>query len=475
MKKTVSLLIAIALLSMLTLSLFSCGAPEEGGDVTPPPSSDTIVLSVYNWGEYISDGSEDSFNTNQAFEKYCREELGLNVEVLYTTYSNNEEMYSKVTSEAGIYDVIVPSDYMIERLIDEEWLYPINAATNPTLSENFAYIHDDFKGANCFYDPNNVYSVPYTYGMVGVLYNTNLINPDDLGEDGEIKNKSWSLLWNTDYSGKILQFNNPRDAFGTAMYYKNIDINSSNIEDWEAALELLKLQKPLLQAYVNDEIFNKMTTESAAIATYYAGDYITMFNELTGYGEDMDNDFLKFYYPKEGTNVFVDAMCIPKNARHKDLATEYINFMLSVDPEAESALDTPAVANAIYIGYASPNTLVQNNPEYIDEMGEYAMNILYEYSPLVANANYSYSPYYRSLNDTSVTDSEGNEVNAQSYLNNSWEKLKTWSAVEPWIHVISITIVVAILAFCCYSVYIKKKRSRHYRYRDREIRAKKQN
>lgn len=469
MKRIISLILTLVLLLSTVPALISLDNP----DTEPAPHSGTIVLSVYNWGEYISDGSEDSYNTNLAFEKYCLEKLGLNVDVLYTTYSNNEEMYSKVTSEAGVYDIIIPSDYMIERLIDEEWLYPINPATNPILKDNFAYIHEDFKGENCFYDPNNVYSVPYTYGMVGVIYNTNLIKPEDLDENGEIKNKSWGLLWDEDYYGKILQFNNPRDAFGTAMYYKNIDINSSDIDDWNRALELLKEQKPLLQAYVNDEIYNKMTTESAAISTYYAGDYITMYNELTDYGENPDNGFLKFYYPKEGTNVFVDAMCIPKNARHKDLATEYINFMLSVDPEAESALETPAVANALYIGYASPNILVQNNPEYIEEMGEYAMNILYEYSPMEANANYSYSPYYRSLNDTVLTDGEGNETNAQVHLNNSWEKLKTWSAVEPWIHVVSITIVASLVGICAYSIYIKKKRSRHYRYRDREAKANK--
>lgn len=467
MKKIISLILSAALLFLLAFSMVSCGEQE---DETLPPltSSDTIVLSVYNWGEYISDGSEGCFNTNKAFEKYCREKLGLKVEVLYTTYANNEEMYSKVTSEAGIYDVIFPSDYVIERLIAEDWLYPINASTNEILKDNFAYIHEDFKGENCFYDPNNIYSVPYTYGMVGVIYNSRLMNSEDLDENGEIKDKSWSLLWNENYAGKILQFNNPRDAFGTAMYYKNIDVNSSNAEDWQTALDILKEQKPLLQAYVNDEIFDKMTTESSAVSTYYAGDYITMYNELTDYGENEENDFLKFFYPKEGTNVFVDAMCIPKNARHPELAMEYINFMLSVDPEAESALDTPAVANAIYIGYASPNMLVQENEEYIEEMGEYAMSILYEYSPLEANENYDYSPYFRNLNSIVITDGDGNEANAQTYLNNFWERLKTWSAVEPWIHIVSIAIVVGVLGMCCYGIYVKKKRSRHYRYRDRE-------
>lgn len=441
--------IALLLLSMaLLLFVVSCSS-ENDTEVENAKPSGTITLSVYNWGEYISDGSEDSFNTNAAFEAYYYALTGQKVEVLYTTYSNNEEMYSKISSNAGTYDVIIPSDYMIERMIAEDMLLEFDV----TSLSNYKYISEEFKGANCTYDPTNRYSVPYTYGMVGIIYNTDLINPEDLDENGEIKDKSWSLMWNPDYQGKILQFNNPRDAFGTAMYYKNIDINSNKAEDWDEVLELLKEQKSLLQAYVNDEIFNKMSTGSAAIAPYYAGDFIIMNSE---------NEALSFYYPKEGTNYFVDAMCIPKNARYPDVAKEYINFMLS---------EEPAVANALYIGYASPNTLVRNNEEYAEEMGEYAMDILYGTTIDEAKGSYSYDLVYRSLIDTQLVyaDGEGANMTVQTYLNNSWEKLKTWSAVELWVHIVSGVIVVSVLSICIYNFYIKKKRSRFYRYRDRAM------
>ena len=158
--------------------------------------------------------------------------------------------------------------------------------------------------------------------MIGIIYNTSMVEgtPD-----------SWDLMWNEDYKGKILNFNNPRDAFGTAMYRLGIDVNTTEHSDWDAAFEALKAQKPLVQSYVMDEVFNKMKGASAAIAPYYAGDFLTMYG---------DNEDLAFYYPKEGTNVFVDAICIPKGTQHKELAEAYINFMLS---------EEPAVANAQYI------------------------------------------------------------------------------------------------------------------------------
>jgi len=307
--------------------------------------------------------------------------------------------------------------------------------------ENYKYIEDDFKGL--YYDEDEQYSVPYTYGKVGVIYNYTLMHPEDVDEDGNILDPSWSLLWDEDYSGKILQFNNPRDAFGTAMFYKNLDINSKDKSVWNEALELLKKQKPLVQGYVNDEIFNKMTTGSATVAPYFAGDFITMLE---------DNEYLKFYYPKEGTNIFVDAMCIPVNSKHKDIAMEYINFMLS---------EEAAVANALYIMYASPNSLVKNNEEYLDEIGEEAYEILYDTKDV--NANYDYDPYYHSFSDL-VVDGD----NMQEYINGLWESLKTTNAIEPWIHVVSILIVGGVLTFAIYNVYIKKKRSSFYRKRDRE-------
>lgn len=417
---------SLLLLLLLAIAmLVSCGdaAEDEQND------NSVITLQVYNWGEYISDGSLDSYDTNAAFEEYYYEKTGKRVRVNYTTFATNEDMYAKITSGAGSYDVIFPSDYMIEKLIAEDWLYAFDPKTSV---ENFSYIDDDFKGENCSYDPENLYSVPYTYGMVGILYNETMVDEEDLADE------SWSLLWNPKYKGKILQFNNPRDGFGTAMYYLGIDINSTDRADWDRALEKLLEQKPLVQGYVSDEIYNKMISGSAAIAPYYAGDYLTMVDPDDG------NENLRFYYPSEGTNVFVDAMCIPKNAKQKEIAVEYINFLLS---------EEPAVANAVYIGYASPNTLVVENEDYLDEMGEEAIEILYAKSASEANANYPFpDPYYHNFTP---------EI--QEYVNGLWENLKTESAIELWVHIVSGVIVVAVIALCVATTVLRKKRSRHYR------------
>ena len=429
MKNTVLILTALIL---LLLTLTSCGDKDEITDV--------VVLNVYNWGEYISDGFEDMPDTNAMFEEYFNTNLaskyGYKIKVNYTTYATNEDMYSKLSSGsgAGVYDVIFPSDYMLQRMADEGMLYEFDVAEK---IPNYANINDEFKGL--YYDRNERYSVPYTYGMVGIIYNPTLMNAKDLDENGEIKEKSWSLLWNKDYAGKILQFNNPRDAFATAMLYHGIDINTNTRAEWEQALAYLKEQKPLLQGYVNDEIFNKMTSASAAIAPYFAGDYITMTD---------DNEDLLFYYPEEGTNIFVDAMCIPKSSQNKDAAIEYINFMLSEDA---------AVANALYIGYASPNDTVVNNEDYIAEIGEDAYDILY------GSHDGINKEFYHSFSNAEIY---GDDM--QQYVNGLWEKLKTETAVEVWVHVTSITIVVALVAACSYSIYIKKKRSVFYRNRDKE-------
>ena len=431
MKKTLFLLILSVL--CLAVSLTSC-AKEDSADTEF--AGETKILNVYNWGEYISDGSLGSLDSNAAFEEYFNtylaKERGYYIKVNYTTYATNEDMYSKLSSGAGTYDVIVPSDYMIEQMIANDMLYKFDV----TELSNYSNILDEFKSP--YYDPENQYSVPYTYGMTGVIYNTALVDPEDY------ESQSWELLWNEKYKGKILQFNNPRDAFGSAMYSLNLDINSTDPTVWDAALKKLAEQKPLVQGYVNDEIFNKMTTASAAIAPYFAGDFVTMADQ---------NEDLAFYYPKEGTNYFVDAMCISSKSQMVDAAKDYINFMLS---------EEPAIANALYIGYASPNKLVQESEIYREEMGEYALEILYDVSPNEINAGYleSYdTACYRSLAI----------IGMQDYVNTLWESLKTENSTELWVHITCIVIVVGVLSFAIYRTYIKKKRSKDYRMRDKML------
>lgn len=377
--------------------------------------SDVTVLNVYNWGEYISDGSEDSYDTNAAFEEWYLAEYGKEVKVNYTTYASNEDMYAKLKSGAVKYDIVIPSDYMIELMIEEDMLEEIDFSNIP----NYQYIDENYR--NLFYDPDNKYSVPYTYGMVGIIYNTTMVEgtPD-----------SWGLMWDENYKGKILNFNNPRDAFGTAMYKLGIDVNTSDTADWDAAFEALKAQKPLVQSYVMDEIFNKMKGASAAIAPYYAGDFLTMYD---------DNNDLAFYYPKEGTNVFIDAICIPKGTQHKDIAEAYINFMLSEDA---------AIANAEYIGYASPNTLVRDSAEYAEYMNEIhpdAYDILYP-----ENVEFLTS-YFK--NQSSET---------RSYMNNLWEDLKIESSFGGWIYIACAVIVVLLAAWAIFSSIRKKNRAKKY-------------
>lgn len=346
-------------------------------------SEKTVELNVYNWGEYISDGSEGTLDTNRAFEQYCREELGRKVKVNYITYTSNEDLYAKLSTGAVSYDVVIPSDYMIARLASENLLEELDFSNIPLYEEA---ISEDFRGL--YYDPENKYSVPYTYGMVGVIYNANVVDEADTG--------NWDLMWNEKYDNQIVQFGNPRDAFGTAFYKLGLDVNTTDTAAWDRGLEELKKQKPLLKKLVMDEIFNMMESGEAAIGAYYAGDYLTMADNQA------DNVDLQFYYP-ETTNLFVDAMCIPKGAQNKELAEIYINFMLSREV---------AIANAEYICYASPNALVYNDEEYMEDMGEDAYDILYP-------TDFDFAAAY-DANCYKDLDAKTKE-----YLNKSWEKLRT--------------------------------------------------
>ena len=366
MKKMMTLLAAILLLA---LCLTGCGG------------KDTLTLNVYNWGEYISDGSEGSFDTIREFETWYEETYGQKVTVNYSTYASNEDMYNKISSGAVSYDVIIPSDYMIAKMAEENLLHPLNFENIP----NYQYIDDAFKGL--YYDPQNQYSVPYTYGIVGVIYDANVVDEADIG--------GWELMWNEKYSGRIVQFNNPRDAFGTAQYKLGLDMNSSDKAMWDLAYGEMLAQRPLVYSYVMDEIFNMMESGEAAIGAYYAGDYFTM---VDAQAENVD---LQFYYPEQ-TNFYVDAMCIPSCAQNKELAEIFINYMLS---------EEAAVANAEYTYYASPNSLVYNNATYLEDLGEDTIAVLY---PELGNFAEQYNKMaFRNL-DSETLD----------YLNTLWENLK---------------------------------------------------
>ena len=441
------------ILIFIICTLLFCSCNNSDGSDTPASSGKTVSLNVYNWGEYISDEDDEEyglFDVNAGFEAYYKEKYGVDVKVNYSTYATNEDMYAKLTNSAVSYDIVIPSDYMIQKMIANDMLLPLDFSK----LTNYSNISDSFK--NMYYDPENLYSVPYTYGMVGIIYNSEFVKPDD------VKGESWELLWNEKYAGKILQFNNPRDAFATAMYKEGLNINSSDPSDWNKALAELKAQKPILQGYVNDEIFNKMKSASAWISAYFAGDYLTMA---------ADNTDLRFYYPTEGTNYFVDAMCIPKASKNYDIALEYINYMIGVEA---------ATANALYIGYASPNQAVLDS-DYYKEMLDYnysiyddgdnclvdAWEILYGKTKDEANISYPYNPAYEDYY-------KDESVDIQTHVTSLWESLKTENSTELWFHITSAAIVIGVLGFAIRSTYIRKKRSKFYRDRDREIRKQKQ-
>lgn len=294
-----------------------------------------VTINVYNWGEYISDGTEGTLDVNKEFTR----RTGINVE--YNTFQSNEEMFAKLSSGGANYDVIIPSDYMIGKLIEKNMLKKLSFSNIP----NFNKIDKSFK--NPQYDPTNEYSVPYTWGVFGIFYNKKLVSERE-------EDINWNILWNEKYKDKILMFDNSRDSFGIAQIKEGKSVNSADAQVWYDAADELIRQKPLVQAYVMDQIFDKMANGEAALAPYYAGDAALLMKS---------NPDIGFVIPKEGTNKFVDAMCIPIGAEHPEEAEKYINFMCETDI---------GLANIEYIGYSTPQTEVKtllpesisNNPIY---------------------------------------------------------------------------------------------------------------
>jgi len=296
----------------MIFSLAACG----GGGGT---QKDATTINVFNWGDYI----DETVLTD--FEK----EYGIKVN--YDYFSTNEEMYVKLKSGGTNYDVLFPSDYMIARLIKEDMLYKLDFNNIP----NFKHIDDKFKNLN--YDPNNEYSVPYMWGTVGIAYNAAMVEePVD----------SWNILWDPKYKDNILMMDSQRDSIAVALKKLGYSLNSRNEAELEQAREELIKQKPLVLSYVGDEVKDKMVGEEAALAVVYSGDAIAI---------KWENPNIKYAIPKEGSNLWFDAMVIPKTSKNKEAAEKFINFM--TDPEI-------SVRNVEYIGYSTPNTAAK---EMLDE------------------------------------------------------------------------------------------------------------
>ncbi len=352
--------------------------------------SSRTTINVYNWGEYISNGVDGTLDINKEFTKKT------GIEVNYTTFQSNEEMFAKLSSGGADYDVIIPSDYMIGRLIENNMLQKLDFSK----LSNYGLIDDKFK--NLSYDPNNEYSVPYTWGLVGIFYNKKMVSEPE-------QEISWDILWEPKYAEKILMFDNARDAFNISLIRQGKSINSTNKNDWYGAGEDLKNQKPLVQAYVMDQIFDKMGNEEAALAPYYAGDAPLLMRSNSNIG---------FVIPKQGTMMFVDAMCIPIGSKHPTEAHQYIDFMCSTEI---------AKANIEYIGYSTPQKEVK---ELLDP--EISQNDIYY-------------PPEESFKNIEAIKNLPNEINI--LLDSLWIEVKTGKSGGLVQLVIVLLIFIAIYVF----------------------------
>ncbi len=292
----------IAVLTMIVMSVVSFAGCQSG--------EGKVVLNVYNWGDYIDESVLDQFE----------EETG--VRVNYETYATNEDMYVKIKTGGTSYDIAIPSDYMIEKMITEDMLEKIDFENVP----NYKNIDGPFK--NLEFDPENEYSVPYMWGTLGILYNKTMVTDPVEG---------WDILWNENYKGEILMLDSQRDSIGITLKKLGYSLNSTNTDELEVAKAELIKQKPLVLAYVGDEVKGMMTGEEAAIAVVWSGDAVTMMEE---------NPNLEYVVPKEGTNIWFDNIVIPKGSEHKKEAEMFIDFLSRPDI---------ALKNTEYIGYSSPN------------------------------------------------------------------------------------------------------------------------
>ena len=356
-----------------------------------------LTLNVYNWGEYISNGSDDSVDVVAVFEQLT------GIHVNYTTFDSNESMYAKLKSGAASYDVIIPSDYMVAKMIGEEMLLPLNYDNIP----NFSLIDEEYRSPD--YDPDNAYTVPYMLCTTGIIYNTTMV---------EQAPASWADLWDEQYAGNILMFNNSRDAYAIAAFKEGKSVNPADTAEVDEVMEQLKAQKPLVQAYVMDEIFDKMIGGEAAVGVYYSGDAITMID---------DNPDLAWVFPEEGSVLAVDCMCIPATSQNQEAAEMFINFMCEVDV---------GIANAEYIGYTTPSTAVW---EQLDEELKYS-EIAYPSEEIAAKEQ--------------VFTALSEEVNSE--LDIKWSEMKSYD--EGGSGYLFLLLLLAMVLLACFNIWRKMRR-----------------
>ena len=415
MKKAISLLLTLVLAAgSFALPTF---AAEDKIQVTEDISvsadydwtrfkGQNVSLNVYNWGLYISDGSDESVDVISAFEELT------GIDINYTTFDTNESMYAKLKSGGASYDVIFPSDYMLGKMANEGMLLPLNKEKIPNLA-GISELYLDKE-----YDPGNVYSVPYMWCMVGITYNKDMVDEADL-EQG------WNLLWDPRYTGQILQFNNSRDCFAMALKTLGRSMNPTSTQDIDDALVKLQEQKPLVQAYVMDEVFDKMEGGEAALAPYYTGDGLTMIAE---------NPSLGMFIPEEGTLQCVDAMCIPASSQNQEAAEMFINYMCEMDV---------ALQNALFVQYTSPVEAVRDLlPAELRDS-----ELMYPDPELIERSEYP-----------SVISDELN-----SAMDMAWSQMKSFDDTgNQWLVPVFLLVAIAMTVFNVWRRRARKKRRQMY-------------
>lgn len=374
MKKKVLAVSLTSLTACSALLLSGCGGNAAGSSSADNGGnrSGSNELYVYNWGEYIDEDVIDQFE----------EETG--IKVIYDMFETNEEMYPVIEAGGVNYDVVCPSDYMIQKMRENDLLAEINFDNVPNLDQ----IDPTYLEMSKSFDPENKYSVPYTWGTVGILYNTKRL--EELGMDVPTK---WSDLWDERLDGEILMQDSVRDAFMVALKKDGYSMNSDNEDELQQAKQDLIDQKPLVQAYVIDQVRDKMIGGEAAIGVIYSGEMLYIQNEVKDLGLDYD---LKYVIPEKGTNLWIDSWVIPKNAKNKENAEKWIDFLCR--PEI-------AKQNFDYITYSTPNKGA------FDLLDEEIQN------------NKALFPDIDSLKDSEVYEYLGDEVDA--VYNELWKEVKS--------------------------------------------------
>ena len=374
MKKKVLAVSLTSLTACSALLLSGCGGNAAGSSSADNGGnrSGSNELYVYNWGEYIDEDVIDQFE----------EETG--IKVIYDMFETNEEMYPVIEAGGVNYDVVCPSDYMIQKMRENDLLAEINFDNVPNLDQ----IDPTYLEMSKSFDPENKYSVPYTWGTVGILYNTKRL--EELGMDVPTK---WSDLWDERLDGEILMQDSVRDAFMVALKKDGYSMNSDNEDELQQAKQDLIDQKPLVQAYVIDQVRDKMIGGEAAIGVIYSGEMLYIQNEVKDLGLDY---YLKYVIPEEGTNLWIDSWVIPKNAKNKENAEKWIDFLCR--PEI-------AKQNFDYITYSTPNKGA------FDLLDEEIQN------------NRALFPDIDSLKDSEVYEYLGDEVDA--VYNELWKEVKS--------------------------------------------------